>query len=188
MRDVVGYVVAAIAAALIATVAIGVSTGTPFLVRALAFPDVVGALLPDLAIAGRRLAGVVAGRGYLVCAPVVAIGATLFFLLVDLVGLALFRAADSAWTGEAFWEKGKAGFGAAIFAVTGAAVFLAEEMIGGPFAYLKLDVGPVMVSAAVGGLVFGLLQPSTLRDPWESQRIAAADVESIRKSRGSLAR
>jgi hypothetical protein len=188
MRDVIGYVVAAIAAALIATVAIGLGAGTPFLVRALAFPDFVGALSPGIAITGRRMAGMVSGGGYLVAAPFVALGATVFFLLVDLVGLALFRATDSAWTGETFWEKGKAGFGAVIFAVTAAAVFLIEEMIGGPFAYLKLDVGVVMASAGVGGLVFGLLQPSALRDRWAIPTTTAADVGSIRKSRGSLAR
>ncbi|TBW40760.1 hypothetical protein EYW49_03280 [Siculibacillus lacustris] len=187
MRNMIGYVGAAVACALLATVLISWNIGDAFVVRALTFPDAVGAVLPDLAIQGRRFARLQSGAGPFTAIPLIALGACLFHLVMNLGALILYRAADHAWHAEPLWETGKPAWCAAIFAVMTSATFLVLELAGGPFVYLHLDPLGIAVCAAFGGFAFGLVQPKNLRRAW-TPPAAATNVVTVRKANRALTR
>lgn len=193
MRLLWGYIAGAIAAALVATLIVGFVAGEAFVVRALDLPAGLGALMPDLAIQARRLAKLRAGTGLATAAPLVFAAATMFFLMLNTLGLSLFRATDAAWRGERIWEGPKVAWCAALFALMGVTVFLALRLVGGPLDWLRIEPGAIVLCSFVGGLAFGMFQPRDLpfqrpSRPQARQHVSTATLISTRRANSVLGR
>jgi len=170
MRGISGYVGAAGIAALVATVWVFLRPGHESLVTAFRLPDAVAYAMPDLAIGLRRLLGY-----YRESAPPITLlidfpAGLLIFLVVNLPGALLLRAAEATWGSVASWRTLKPLWGGLAFAVMAATLVLTAidnrvPVIG------DLDLSPIgtILAALFAGAVLGLSSPADKKEsvsPW----------------------
>lgn len=170
MRGVLGYVGAAGIAALVATVWVSLRPGDESLVTAFRLPDAVAYAMPDLAIGLRRLLGF-----YRQAAPPVAMlidfpAGLLIFLVVNLPGALLLRAAEATWGTVSSWRTLKPLWGGLAFALMAATFILTAidnrlPVLGD----LKLSPIGAILAALFAGAVLGLSAPPAAEknaSPW----------------------
>lgn len=170
MRGILGYVGAAGIAALVATVWVVLRPGGESLVTAFRLPDVVAYALPDLAIGLRRLLAF-----YHQATPPITMlidfpAGLLIFLVVNLPGALLLRAAEATWGSVASWRTLKPLWGGLAFAVMAATLLLTAidnrlPVLG------DLHLSPIgaILAALFAGAVLGLSSPPEVKEtssPW----------------------
>ena len=160
MRWLVGYVGAAIVAALVATAWIAVQGDGQTLFGSIRVPDVVSVYAPEIPILLRRMHGF-----YLSTSPPVAAlfdlpAGILLFMIVNLPGALLLGAFENSWAEVKLWQGGKPIWAAILFAVMATNVILVCAVLElPPLSGLRLSPLAVIVAALFAGIALGAREP-----------------------------
>lgn len=165
MRGLLGYVAAAVIAAMVATSWTLLQSDGQSLIASLHIPDAVAGVMPDLAIAMRRLLGFYRETERPIAALIDVPAGILIFLVLNIPGAVFLWAAEGAWGGSANWKTMKPLWGGLAYAVMAATfVMLCIDYGLPPFSGLSISPIGATLAALFAGAILGLTPP---RDPDE---------------------
>lgn len=164
MRGLVGYVAAAVIAAMVATAWTLLQSDGQSLIASFHIPDSLAGMMPDLAIGMRRLIGYYNETGRPMTVLIDVPAGVLIFLVLNIPGAIFLWAAEGAWGKAPSWRTMKPLWGGLAYAVM-AATFVMLCMNYGLPPFSSLHISPIgaTLAALFAGAILGLTPPPEQR-------------------------